>query len=170
MSCNWNEIPDIIKFMNEKNIKIILNSVYFPPKESLRSLNSSDLLEIYNYYKNIKLLSDTKTQIFNFNNFESLKKQIYNWYHNSVKREKEEKNLANFSYEELKITIKEHFGENNSKLYLIIIELLDNALTNEQKKIIVIKRLLSFPKEILLSELQYNTLEKFKIKLLMFNY
>ncbi len=56
MQQNWKEIPDMLNILNERQINVFFNIVDYPSSHSLRGLESEQILEIYNYFKNAKII------------------------------------------------------------------------------------------------------------------
>ena len=168
MPYNWKEIPDIIKLCNNKNISLGFNTVFFPPKESLWALSSKELAQISNFYDSFEFIANSDIAFLNISIFQSLKKQIKTWYSEAIEREKKSKFLTSLSYEELLLAFQKHFGKNNNISYQHIIQLINNFDINKRKKII--NKLFFFDKEILISELSHNNMERLLIKLSMFDY
>ncbi len=165
---NWKEIPEIIKICNSKNITLGFNTVFFPPKESLWTLSSKELVEISNFYENFEFRANSEIEFFNINLFQGLKKQIKNWHSEALEREKKSELLTSLSYEELLLAFQKHLGENNDVFYQQIIQLINNFEIKKRERII--NRLSFFNKEILISELKHNNTERLLIKLSMFDY
>ena len=76
---NWYEIPDIVSFCNENEISICFNTVILPGRYSLRFLPKFILERIIEYYRNLKLPSDTPLKKRNLQCFLDLTNQLVGW-------------------------------------------------------------------------------------------
>ncbi|HMO40049.1 MAG TPA: twitch domain-containing radical SAM protein [Saprospiraceae bacterium] len=76
---NWQEIPLIVQYCNEKNIKIYFNTVWYPAHLSLHNLSIEELNNICQYYNATKWEVHNTTQAENVNAFQSYVNQVNKW-------------------------------------------------------------------------------------------
>lgn len=98
---NIEDIPNTFLFLNSLNINIMFNNVLFPPGSALWFLSSSQLSDIVNALKSVKLPgAHTRTQERNMLTFNSLIRQIIKWCENAKMRESKFK-VLNYNYSQL---------------------------------------------------------------------
>jgi len=133
MQQNWKEIPDLVKFCNEKKIFIYFNTVY-TEGFAISQMSEEELLEIVNYYNTISFKSRGIIARRNIRFFENLKSQIDSWY-----LEKYNKNLH----------YKKRHEYNSQQLK----EKLTELASSDQHTLEVIERVFNFaPRVFLLSD------------------
>jgi len=76
---NWQEIPEILRYCNEKNILLYYHIVYFPTDCSLMYVSVETQTEILNYYRSLTFTSITRNQKGNVARFESLITLLNSW-------------------------------------------------------------------------------------------
>ncbi|HRW20788.1 MAG TPA: radical SAM protein [Bacteroidales bacterium] len=79
MKQNRDEIPEIVKFCNNKGIFVYFNTVY-TKSYNLRELSSGELLNLLKNYKSVHLKSKSYISKRNISFFKSLISQIEDWY------------------------------------------------------------------------------------------
>ncbi len=138
MRNNWHEMPNFIRFVNEKNVNIWFNTIHRPVEWAIWSLPSEELANIYQ-----TLSSSIKTnsgearglEMYNWNIYKNLVEvQIKNWWQESNQREQTtqvslteanntgarvlvEKNLTDFIYL--------HFNEGEEQKKQRVYQLID---------------------------------------------
>lgn len=173
MRQNWQELPDIIKFMNEKDITAIFNNVFYPPYCSLWNMDPAMQKEIIEYLKSFSFNCITTTQQNNVARFKNLIKQIDNWRKESVKSGYEKiltitdtNKLKKIFYDKLAYSIQNDptIAENEKNRTLNkYIQVFDHALISSGNDEIigtVLKYFISYPIENILSEIQNRTSEQ----------
>lgn len=96
---NWDEIPDFIRFANQKNTPVYFHHVWIPADLSLWTLDSEKLEEISTYFSKFNPEKKTKIQKQNYSEFTRLKEQVSSWSHLAKKRESEELTIQKLSTE-----------------------------------------------------------------------
>ena len=76
---NWQEIPRIVQYCNEKNIKIYFNTVWYPAHLSLHNLPVEELNTIRQYYNTTKWKVQNTAQAENVKAFQSYVNQVNKW-------------------------------------------------------------------------------------------
>lgn len=79
MQQNWDEIPDIVEFCNRKKIFVYFNTVYTSGFD-LRELTSSQIKDVYETFRDTRIAGKGYIAKRNRRFFESLTKQIEDWY------------------------------------------------------------------------------------------
>lgn len=87
MRQNWNEIPDIINFLNNKNIPFLFNNVIIPAYTSLWNLSSEELKIIADHIEKPIYKGDSVICKTNNDRVKNLISQIRNWQIASAERE-----------------------------------------------------------------------------------
>ncbi len=173
MQQNWEEIPAMVNEMNKRDINIFFNPVDFPSSHSIRGLNSEQILNVYNYFENAKIIkSDNEVSLQNVKMFNALIKQtkiVYNEIkeyeksevHKITKKIESEKYLTEYFTEKAVCfaTSKQLIDENILKIKNAI-----NRL-NEWDAVNGVKAILRIPDYLLVSEIVYTTAEKLAIRL-----
>ncbi|MGQ9848050.1 MAG: radical SAM protein, partial [Bacteroidales bacterium] len=73
MQQNWKEIPDMISFLNKREVNAFFNMVDFPSSHSLRGLDSEQILQVYNYFNTAKIANlDNEVSLQNDKMFKAL--------------------------------------------------------------------------------------------------
>ncbi|MDD2634976.1 MAG: radical SAM protein [Bacteroidales bacterium] len=170
MPYNWFEIPDILTYCNSRNIRLVFHTIIFPPQESLWILSSKKLGKIHKYYSSIKLSSKSDCERQNNLAFHNLKTQVQNLEKSAIYRESKLASISKLTLEDTIVVFKNYLGEKNEIEFKTIISLLDNPSISTFEFATILKNLLSFPREIIISELKHNSIDRFFIKLKMFNY
>ena len=98
---NWHELPEIIDFLNKKNISFLFNNVIFPPYCSLWNLPSNELNKIAAYLENQSYITENSNRKKNIDRVYNLINQIKNWEKKSKELEKIYPNLKLKSVSEL---------------------------------------------------------------------
>ncbi len=79
---NSRELPDIIKFANERNIRVIFNTVVFPAEHSPKSLRREEQAELVEFYLlNANATPTNQIEADNQAALEGVRKQIEFWMH-----------------------------------------------------------------------------------------
>lgn len=94
MRQNWKEIPEIISFLNDKDVSFFFNTVLLPANCSLWNLKSEKIMEIIEYLSGFTFKSNTNTQKQNIRNYLNLIDQLKNW-HNEAKTKENDYPLMN---------------------------------------------------------------------------
>ncbi len=171
---NWKEIPEIINFLNKKDVESYFNTVIFPPYSSLWNLKSDEINEIVNYLSGFRFENNTKNQKQNNQNYENLIKQLKDWYKEAILREIEYPFIETFETEKLKnilftkvfeyINNSKSFKPEEQKRFNLFFELAINTCQNEIKDIEQYKLALcyyiSLPINRLVDEFNIRSLEK----------
>ncbi len=79
MQINWREVPEMVRFANERNIALYIHTVNSPASLALWNLKSEELLRIADYYESIALSRITPPQQRNYSAFSDLTAQIRFW-------------------------------------------------------------------------------------------
>lgn len=79
MILNWQEIPRMIQYGNDKGIYIYFNTVWFPNSLSLRSLPSEELKKIITFYNEFEWSENDIVEQHNVATFKSYVNQIKKW-------------------------------------------------------------------------------------------
>jgi len=88
MRQNWQELPELAKFLNEKNIFFLFNTVIYPQYCSICSLRSDKIKEILTFLKQFRLSTHTSLQKENAVRYKHLIEQIEGWYNDALQRDK----------------------------------------------------------------------------------
>jgi len=122
MKKNILEIPEYFKFWNLKDIEIVTKFVWFPPFASIRELSKTELFNIINTFKKVKLQSNTHIQKRNSERFNEIINQIEEWLN---EKNNFQNDIISFtkSYEELVLNVK-------AKIY-------DFLIANKTKPVII---------------------------------
>jgi MoaA/NifB/PqqE/SkfB family radical SAM enzyme len=105
---NWHEIPDIFRFLNEKNITANFNTVIFPPYCTLWNLNPEQLNEIIHFLSGFTFSVITDTQKKNSERYQNLVRQLKNWQKEAVERENKYSYIYRYDTEALlKLLLKQ---------------------------------------------------------------
>ncbi len=174
---NWHEIPDIFSFCNNKNINIILHTIFFPPHTSLWNLPKIELEKIKSYLLKRKPAFSRFNKVHqqNLGFYKSLIKQIDNWIADKNKTKKSNSLNSSELKKELFSKISSYMTESKvfSEAYkneLIesyikrlnkIFELMDN-----KSLIKVLTFMISFNIELIVAEIANSSDEKLKQRIL----
>jgi MoaA/NifB/PqqE/SkfB family radical SAM enzyme len=170
MPYNWMEIPEMLDYCNSKDIRLVFHTIVFPPQESLWALSSVKLHKIYEHFCTIEQQSLTENARLNNLAFKNLTTQVQNLGNSASKRELALKSHIIFDLERIIEEFKNYLGNQYNSSFDRILSLLnESSISDEEIKTILIN-LLSFPREIILSEFEHNSHDRFLIKLRMFNY
>ncbi|GAB4446365.1 MAG: hypothetical protein Fur0028_00760 [Bacteroidales bacterium] len=101
MRQNWKEIPDIIRFLNQKNVLFQFNNVVFPPYVALWNLPSEELKTIISYLSNQNVEELTFIQKENKKRIDNLIHQLRNWYDKSITFETNYPDINLKTYDEI---------------------------------------------------------------------
>jgi len=88
MRQNWKEIPDIVKFLNDENVKLSFTTVLRPPECALWNLTSGELKEINSHFNRFHYTPTNQQHTENLHYFNLLKEEISIWQKDSKRREK----------------------------------------------------------------------------------
>lgn len=88
MVTNWQGLPDLVNFANEKNIHTFYNTVWYPEKLSLQSLYPFTMRRVIKYLKEQSngFKTDTKVQRLNNLKYSEVIKMLEYWLQLSVKK------------------------------------------------------------------------------------
>lgn len=106
MRQNWHELPEIINFLNEKNILFLFNNVVFPPYCSLWNLPFEKLNEIYLFLKEKTFNTISNIQKGNIERVNNLIKQIAEWGNQAKEFENNYPDINSKSVSEINILLK----------------------------------------------------------------
>jgi len=90
MQNNWKEIPELIRFANNKDVRMMFHTVLYPHNFTLFGFNDNKLKLVNNYLveASLKLPEETCTGKFNRQSMETLIYQISHFYNNNnIKKE-----------------------------------------------------------------------------------
>jgi molybdenum cofactor biosynthesis enzyme MoaA len=76
MQENWRELPDFLRFCNERNVKLFFNTVWYPEEASLRYLPPARLQEILDHVGDVHFPIDSDVERTNKSNYLGLIHQI----------------------------------------------------------------------------------------------
>lgn len=107
MRQNAYEIPDLIRFLNSKDVLFQFNNVIFPSYVALWNLPSNELLKLLNFLKKQKYKTETPTQKENMHRIENLILQITNWYKKALEFEKTHPDIQKKSLEQIYLLLKD---------------------------------------------------------------
>lgn len=174
MRQNWKDIPDLIDYLNQKNITAIFNNVLFPPNCTLWNLNASELQNIIMFLKEKNFNSNTKIQKENIDRYNNLIKQIENWKDQAAIRESnsEKKEVLLKVFQEKIIeyfnsdpTIFEKDKEFRIEKYIRLLEEMfsdvDEALLQKS-----LKYFIELPIDRVIGEMEFRTIDKLKERVL----
>ena len=122
ITTNWEEMPDLVKFCNERDINIFFNTVFQPVELSLRSKSKEELLAIIERYKQQNLPANTLFEHNNRNCFNDFANQLQEWFRDKEKFHGKIKMKEELCEDALKSILKlsaNRYGTN--KLYRTII-------------------------------------------------
>jgi len=88
MRQNWREIPDIVKYLNDENIKLSFTTVLRPPECALWNLKSDELKEIDRHFKRLHYKPKNAQHKENLHYFDLLKEEVAIWTRDAQKRDK----------------------------------------------------------------------------------
>lgn len=116
MRQNWREIPDIVNFLNCKDVLFQFNNVIFPPYVALWNLHSHELKGIISYLNNQNYQEQTFIQKENKKRVENLIKQLVKWQEEALTFEHKYPDIYSKNYEEISHlllqSIQNYFNEN----------------------------------------------------------
>lgn len=101
MQQNRNELPEIIRFLNEKDVSFLFNNVIFPPYCSLWNLPSAELEKLLLTMGKENFEAETPVQKDNVERVTNLIRQIRNWHVQAVEFETKHPDISDKSAEEL---------------------------------------------------------------------
>lgn len=167
---NWAEIPSMVRYCNEKNIRLVLHSVIFPPSESLWAMEGDELKKIFKQLENENIAVSNLVGENNFSVFRQFIAQVSGWAEKAEMRKKMKNELSGKNENELLVILRRHLpNPNGDSAYGIIEMLLNSGFTENERKNIILN-LMSFPSDLIISELLHNEQEKMRIRLKSFNY
>jgi len=76
---NWREIPEFVRFCNEKEIRLYILTVIYPPDSTLMTLPGEELAEIIAYYQSFQFKPETRVQEENVSSFLDLINRLEDW-------------------------------------------------------------------------------------------
>ena len=79
MTSNWQEIPDLVRFANNRGIKLVFNIVVFPFEQSLQSLPQAKIREIAQYYRSACGSPSDVVESANYRALLDLSNQLEHW-------------------------------------------------------------------------------------------
>jgi MoaA/NifB/PqqE/SkfB family radical SAM enzyme len=172
MRQNWKEIPDMVNFLNKKNVSFLFNNVVFPPYCTLWNLPSAELQEIIQFLDSKKYQAETKLQKINIDRVSNLGLQLMNWKSKAMVREQLYPDIESYNIERLtdmiRAEILKYLGENRDigqdtsygQEVVEVFEKLKKQVTDPE----VLRRALiyyfSMPVHRLLSEFNIRNMEK----------
>jgi len=101
MRDNWQDIPSLLEYANQKNAQIVFNTVWTPLSCAIHNLRSSELKKILGFYKAYSLPAGSPLEKHNASMFTALLKQIISWHENSVNTELIIRKFEELSNEEI---------------------------------------------------------------------
>ncbi len=84
---NWKEIPDFVKFCNERQIRLYILSVIYPPTASLMSMPSDKLQEVEDYFSQFTFDANNDIENHNKTNFNDLYLRVKGWKESAQEKE-----------------------------------------------------------------------------------
>jgi MoaA/NifB/PqqE/SkfB family radical SAM enzyme len=87
MRQNWREIPELARFLNDRNISFLYNIVFYPPYCSLWNMDSARLAEVASFLKKHSLKENTEIQKQNAVRYSDLIRHVDDWYKAALQRE-----------------------------------------------------------------------------------
>lgn len=102
---NWKELPDLVKYSNNKDIPIYFNTVRFPPNTSLWNLKPDELKKISDYLSNVSFVAKNNVQLLNVEHYNNVLNQINSWHKQAINRE--EITLSEDSFGLMKVELGE---------------------------------------------------------------
>ena len=85
---NWREIPELIRFANEKGVSLYFNTVLYPQRYSFLGLNNSQIDEIISYFSSFDFPETTNAERISKSSFLSLIDQLKSIYKDDELRDK----------------------------------------------------------------------------------
>lgn len=143
MKNNWEEIPDFVRFCNEKDVILFLYTVFQPYELAIWSYSAEKLNEVYQTLSKNTFNENTDCEKHNITQYRSFLQQVKTWHNDALKREEHIKttNISsnnNTNKEKLIANIKDFLSqkENISKsdkeeklnVYIAILNNLSNNL------------------------------------------
>jgi MoaA/NifB/PqqE/SkfB family radical SAM enzyme len=167
---NWQEIPDIVSYCNERNIHLVFHTVVFPPSESLWALNSIKLQEVFSYLSkaDFKFISEIGNE--NIQTYRQFVEQVKTWSSVAETREQMKKKYAEKSEKELVEILNNHLLEYPRNLSDILQTLLITSGFVEKERKAILLNLLGISPYRISSELMHNESVKLVQRLKMLNY
>ncbi len=101
MRQNAYEIPDIIRYLNSKDVLFQFNNVIFPSYVALWNLSSEELLKLINFLSTQNYESKTTTQKENMQRVENLILQLKNWHKKALQFEQQYPDIQSKSTEQI---------------------------------------------------------------------
>lgn len=86
---NWMDIPAMLDFCNEKNIKIYFNTVWSPETESLKSIDFEKFQKIIQFYKSYQPKNSTSISKYNLKILSDFTEILISWGQETKVREKD---------------------------------------------------------------------------------
>lgn len=118
MRQNRFELPDIIRFLNEKDVSFLFNNVIFPPYCSLWNLPSAELEKLIQLLGMEKFVAKTPVQKDNVERVRNLIRQIQSWHTQAVAFETKYPDIADKTTDELytmlTVSITNYLASNTS--------------------------------------------------------
>ncbi len=173
MRQNWKELPQLFKFLNDKNIVIVYNTVVFPPYCSLWNIAPEKSLEIIKYLSSFNFEATTIIQQQNIERYKNLIVQLQNWRKEVIKNNYDEilklkdhkkllqifyKKIRNAIYQDITLSINEK--EEKHRKYDEALQQLSDAIENKESLANALKYYIGLPIERILSEMEIRSVEK----------
>ncbi len=134
MKQNYEQVPELITFLNNRNVKIHFNQVIFPPYSALWSSDSSVFSEVINLLSDVNFKTETNVQKSNSQSLKNLIETIKEWKKLADNYEKTQSQYIHLGNNELisvlEEKLKSYLLENNcfeKQSAQKFIELINNA-------------------------------------------
>ncbi len=86
---NWHDIPNLTRFVDERDMLFLFNTVFYPPYSAIWSMRSEKIEEVINHLKKFTLKGGSYVQNQNATCYQDLIRQIEGWKRDADIREQE---------------------------------------------------------------------------------
>jgi MoaA/NifB/PqqE/SkfB family radical SAM enzyme len=97
ITLNWHEMPDLVRFCNDKDIILFFNTVVMPQAYSLEYWPASELAKVVALYDGANLPDTTYREQYNKQMFLDMASQIRAWYELALKAESQQEEQENLT-------------------------------------------------------------------------
>lgn len=101
MRQNWRELPNLVNYLNDKNVQIYFNTVLFPSYSSLWNMFPAEIMDVIKCFEAQSINTNNRIQKNNKLSFDNLIGQLKKWHKNSVKRESELAKINDYKIEQI---------------------------------------------------------------------
>lgn len=175
MRQNWRELPDFLKYWNDREVTVIFNTVLFPSYCALWNLRAVELEEIIAFLVKYQFPEGSETQKANHGRYKNLINQISTWHQEALSREEKGytstksitdlKEILNLNIEEYILNEQALTDEEKKadiEKYHSIADQMFTYVEEEDKLRNALIYMIGYPVDRLVAEMEARTLEKFK--------